>query len=196
MDCVDNLQPSEELTEGEAESRLKEKLNKVGIMTDEQYGKLDKKDKFLLLEIFNVVTARQINRANSLKAFKEQAIKVSAVATQITSSRRTLYNKGFAMELIEKIQEEEEKADPFKRIDALKEELDELTKMIVEMKIRDVTVETLKSNIEKLNHDLTDRIQAYNTLEDDNFNLLKRIAELEGLDTKVVGMRKKSKKAE
>lgn len=196
MDCVDNLQPSEELTEGEAESRLKEKLNKVGIMTDEQYGKLDKKDKFLLLEIFNVVTARQINRANFLKAFKEQAIKVSAVATQITSSRRTLYNKGFAMELIEKIQEEEEKADPFKRIDALKEELDELTKMIVEMKIRDVTVETLKSNIEKLNHDLTDRIQAYNTLEDDNFNLLKRIAELEGLDTKVVGMRKKSKKAE
>lgn len=196
MDCVDNLQPSEELTEGEAESRLKEKLNKVGIMTDEQYGKLDKKDKFLLLEILNVVTARQINRANSLKAFKEQAIKVSAVATQITSSRRTLYNKGFAMELIEKIQEEEEKTDPFKRIDALKEELDELTKMIVEMKIRDVTVETLKSNIEKLNHDLTDQIKAYNTLEDDNFNLLKRIAELEGLDAKVVGIRKKSKKAE
>jgi len=83
MDRIDHSSGSTEQSEGDVESKLKEKLNKIGLMTDEQYENLEKKDKVLLIEVYNVITARQINRAKYIKAFKDQAITKSAVAAQI-----------------------------------------------------------------------------------------------------------------
>lgn len=192
MDYVDYSLISDELTEEDIETKLKEKLDKLGLMTDEQYEKMDNKDKSLLQEVYSVVRVRHINRAKCLKDFKEQEIKVASIAEQINFSRRTLYNKKVAMELITRLQKEEEKTDPFKYLSSLAEKIIELNEMIVRMQARDVTLETLKMEIEEVNKSLAQRIQAYKTLEDENFKLLKRINTLEKLEEKVVSIKGKN----
>ncbi|MHB8074047.1 hypothetical protein [Desulfosporosinus fructosivorans] len=81
MDCIENSSASLKASKNKAQ--LKEKLNKMGLMTSEQYEELDKKDKTRLLEVYNVISSMQASRAECLKAYKEQAISTSAVAEQI-----------------------------------------------------------------------------------------------------------------
>lgn len=67
----------------EVEWQLKEKLNTMGLMTDEKYDNLNERDKFLLLEVYKVIRLRQINRVKYLKAFKDQAITKSAIGNKL-----------------------------------------------------------------------------------------------------------------
>ncbi|TGE34484.1 hypothetical protein [Desulfosporosinus sp. Sb-LF] len=64
------------------------------------------------------------------------------------------------------------------------------------MQVRDVYIEKLKNEVNKLNEDITQNIQAYNTLDETNLRLSLEIAELKGLETKVVKMSKRSKNQE
>ncbi|MHB8074046.1 hypothetical protein [Desulfosporosinus fructosivorans] len=91
---------------------------------------------------------------------------------------------------------EDAKIDPFERIVILEERIKENDAAIKRMQVRDVDIEKLKNEVKKLNEDIAQNIQAYNTLDETNLRLSLEIAELKGLKTKVVKMSRRSKNQE
>lgn len=190
MDSLEKTSLS--LLKDKYEEKLREMLNNIKLMTHEEYEALDDKDRTYFLEVYEVISSMQAERAKYLKAYTEAVITKSAVVDQVKFSRRTLYNKPIIMKFIEMMQIEDEETNPYNRIDKLENRIKELNKMIMKMVARDVEIEKLKIQIDNLIEDITNKEKDNNRLEAENEKYLLRIAKLEGIETNVVKLPKKN----
>lgn len=170
---------------------VKVKLKDFGLGS---YDNLKPNIKEYLIEIETIIQKTEILRNEYMNKYKKNKLSVSFIANKIGMSRQTIYNNRDILELyINKSQGIQEKQDLIIENGELRKRIDELNKDISNLQLRDVKIEILKMDYEKLLRERDDAYKQVENLDNQIGDLYKRIEYLERLnkDKKVSSINKK-----